>query len=106
MKRVNANKNNRFIRVMKRVMKRLHHPSIASAPISIEMKVSSPPRLLPQAEGNFRQQHFLWQLTGGFAKALRFARFTRGTNKLPSACCSTCEPLPSVGLHRLANASG
>ena len=85
-------------RVMKWVMKRHHHSSIASAPISIEMKVSSPPRLLPQAEGNFRQQHLeavdCWRLRW----TLRFGRFNRGTNKLPSACSSTCEPLPNVGL--------
>jgi hypothetical protein len=67
MNRVDFGKYGLTTRVMKRVMKRNHHLAIANAPISIEMKVSSPPRLLPQAEGNFRQQHF-WQLTGGFAE--------------------------------------
>jgi len=43
-------------RVMMRVMKRYHHPDTANAAISTEIKRSSPPRLLPQAEGNFRQQ--------------------------------------------------
>jgi hypothetical protein len=99
MKRVDANKNDRAMRVMKRVMKPLHHPSHATAPISIEMKVSSPPRLLPQAEGNFRQQHFLWQLTGGSAE-----RF--GSTASLAARTNYPQPAVAPASHCLSSGAG
>jgi len=99
MKRVDANKNDRAMRVMKRVMKPLHPPSTATAPISIEMKVSSPPRLLPQAEGNFRQQHFLWQLTGGSAE-----RF--GSTASLAARTNYPQPAVAPASHCLSSGAG
>ena len=87
------------MRVMKRVMKPLHHPSHAIAPISIEMKVSSPPRLLPQAEGNFRQQHFLWQLTGGSAE-----RF--GSTASLAARTNYPQPAVAPASHCLSSGAG
>src|SRR5262249_9689917 len=93
-------------RVMKRVMKPDHHPVIANASISTEMKVSSPPRLLPQAEGNFRQQHFQWQLTGGFANRFGSSASLAARTNYPQPAVAPASQLPSVGLRRLAIASG
>jgi len=84
-------------RVMKRVMKRFHHHSIANAPISTEIKRSSPPRLLPQAEGNFRQQHY-WRLVAA-PLTLRFSPVsTWNRTNYPQPALALLQALPTVRL--------